>query len=270
VRALSRSATSKMNAVSPLLTDLYQLAMLQAYFARGMSGTAVFELFVRRLPANRNFLVAAGLEQALESLEALRFGEEEINWVRESGMFQEDFGERLHELRFTGDVHAMPEGTVFFADEPVLRVVAPLPEAQLIESRLVTSADAPSLDAAYKLQEYARTPRRKRSPGKSTLPGRKQVYRFYDAAGRMDHDVLATDEDGRRNGEALLQPVMVGGKRLAAAPTLADARARVKRELAALPEGLRELTSTPRTYRVEVAPALRELAAGFDARRAGE
>ena len=122
---------------SPLLTDLYQLTMLQAYFEQDMTDTAVFEFFVRRLPPNRAFLVAAGLEQALDFLENLRFTGEEIEWVRSSGRFSKEFPERLASLRFTGEVHALPEGTVFFADEPVLRVVAPMPEAQLVESRLI-------------------------------------------------------------------------------------------------------------------------------------
>ena len=122
---------------SPLLTDLYQLTMLQAYFAHGMLDTAAFELFSRKLPDNRSFLMAAGLEQALEFLEGLHFEEEEIAWLEQSRLFRGDFLDRLRELRFTGDVYAMPEGTVFFPNEPILRVVAPMPEAQLVESRLL-------------------------------------------------------------------------------------------------------------------------------------
>jgi nicotinate phosphoribosyltransferase len=122
---------------SPLLTDLYQLTMLQAYFAHGMLDTAAFELFVRKLPPSRNFLMAAGLEQALEFLEQLHFEEEELAWLDKSGLFRGDFLDRLRALRFTGDVYAMPEGTVFFPNEPILRVVAPMPEAQLVESRLL-------------------------------------------------------------------------------------------------------------------------------------
>jgi len=120
-----------------LLTDLYQLTMLQAYFDRSMHETAVFELFVRRLPRNRNFLVAAGLEQALDFLCALRFTERDVEDARRTGLFGDEFLAWLARLKFTGDVDALPEGTVFFADEPVLRVTAPLAEAQLVESRLV-------------------------------------------------------------------------------------------------------------------------------------
>jgi nicotinate phosphoribosyltransferase len=124
-------------AASPLLTDLYQLTMLQAYYEQDMTGTAVFELFVRKLPPGRAFLVAAGLEQALDYLEALRFGPEELEWIERCGHFKPGFAARLERLRFTGEVHAMPEGTLFFPDEPVLRVVAPMPEAQLAETRLL-------------------------------------------------------------------------------------------------------------------------------------
>ncbi|MGZ5056646.1 MAG: nicotinate phosphoribosyltransferase [Methylobacter sp.] len=120
-----------------LFTDLYQLTMLQSYFEERMEDIAVFELFVRKLPPNRNFLLAAGLQQALEFLEQLRLTTEELDWLAASGMFKSDFLERLAALRFTGDVHAMPEGTVFFADEPILRITAPFPEAQLVESRII-------------------------------------------------------------------------------------------------------------------------------------
>jgi len=122
---------------SPLVTDLYQLTMLHAYFAHGVGETAVFELFVRKLPRERNFMLAAGLEQALGFLEHLHFAPEELEWVEKSGKFPRGFAEHLAQLRFTGDVHAVPEGTVFFPDEPILRVTAPMPEAQLVESRLI-------------------------------------------------------------------------------------------------------------------------------------
>jgi nicotinate phosphoribosyltransferase len=123
--------------MSALLTDLYQLTMLQVYLDEGMQAPAVFELFVRRLPPERNFLVAAGLEQALDFLETLRFTEEEQAWVAAQGSFSPRLLAALRDWRFTGDVDAMPEGTPFFADEPVLRVSAPLPQAQLVESRLL-------------------------------------------------------------------------------------------------------------------------------------
>jgi len=122
---------------STLLTDLYQLTMLEAYDARGMTGTAVFEFFVRRLPGPRGFLVAAGLEQVLDYLETLAFTADELDWLKGSGHFDPAFVDHLAGLRFTGDVDAMPEGTVAFASEPLIRVTAPLPEAQLVETRII-------------------------------------------------------------------------------------------------------------------------------------
>ena len=122
---------------SPLVTDLYELTMLQAYFEHGMGERAVFELFVRTLPSHRNFFVAAGLEQALEFASNLRFRDEELEWVEGSKLFRRGFAEELAKLRFTGDIHAMPEGTVFFPNEPILRVTAPMPEAQLLETRVL-------------------------------------------------------------------------------------------------------------------------------------
>jgi len=122
---------------SVLLTDLYQLTMLQGYFEQQMFETAVFEFFVRKLRPERNFLIAAGLEQVLEFLENLRFTEPELEWVADHGAFRPAFVDYLASLRFSGDVHAMPEGTLFFPDEPILRVTAPLPQAQLVESRII-------------------------------------------------------------------------------------------------------------------------------------
>jgi nicotinate phosphoribosyltransferase len=133
----SRIGVDTAIATSPLLTDLYQLNMLQAYLDRGEAKPAVFEFFMRRLPARRGFLLAAGLEQVLDYLEALRFSPDEIEWLAGTRRFRSNLLDYLASFRFTGDVHAMPEGTVCFADEPLLRVTAPLPQAQLIESRLI-------------------------------------------------------------------------------------------------------------------------------------
>jgi nicotinate phosphoribosyltransferase len=438
---------------SALLTDFYQLTMLRAYHAQRMRDTAVFELFVRRMPSTRNFLVAAGLEQALSYLETLHFSAAELEWVRKDKRLGREFADYLEHLRFTGDVYAMPEGSVFFPDEPVLRIVAPLPEAQLVETRLinivqfqsmiaskaarsvlaapdrllvdfglrrshgaeagllaarasyiagyagtatvlaapefgiplfgtmahsfiqahddeldafanfawvypegatllidtydtevaarrivnlapslasrgialaavrldsgdlaalsrsvrsifdeagltsirifasgnldeyriaallgagapidgfgvgtslVTSSDAPSLDAVYKLQEYAGKPRRKRSAGKATWPGRKQVFRHYDAGGLMAHDTLSTEND-TQNGEPLIVPVMLHGRRTAPAESLSAIRRRTAAELARLPRLLRSLEAPLHPYRVRVAPALVELAREVDA-----
>jgi nicotinate phosphoribosyltransferase len=135
-------------ATSPLLTDLYQLNMLQAYVDRGETGLAVFEFFVRRLPDRRGFLLAAGLEQVLDFLETLRFSRDDIDWLAGTGRFRQNLLDHLADLRFTGDVHAMPEGSVFFADEPILRVTAPLPQAQLVESRIINILHFQSLIAS--------------------------------------------------------------------------------------------------------------------------
>jgi len=122
---------------SPLLTDLYEYTMLQTYIDRGMQETAVFELTFRHLPENRGFLLAAGLESLVAWLEQLRFTPDEIAFLDDTGRFSRRLLEYLAAFRFTGDVHAIPEGTVFFADEPVVRITAPLAEAQLVESRLI-------------------------------------------------------------------------------------------------------------------------------------
>ncbi len=434
-----------------LLTDLYQLTMLQGYFEQGMEDTAVFEFFVRRLPENRGFLIAAGLEQALDYLESLRFTSEDLEWLRKSGRFSREFCHSLEHFRFTGDVHAMPEGTIFHPDEPILRVTAPLPQAQFIESRIINilhfqtmvaskaarcvlvapdkllvdfgmrrahgaeaallaarasyiagftgtatvlagvkfdipvfgtmahsfieahdseelafehfaraqpgnvvllidtydteagahkvarlaprlkeqgitvkavrldsgdlgaharnvrrildqggqqdidiftsggldenalrqlleagapidgfgvgtsmdvSDDAPYLDCAYKLQEYGGRARRKRSEGKATWPGRKQVYRKYAADGWMSEDVVSLEGDAQQ-GEPLIRAVMRAGQRIGPPERLDEIRRRAAAELGRLPPHLRALATEPR-HPVTIAPALRELAAAVD------
>ena len=124
-------------ASSLLLTDLYELNMFAAYSEAGMFGTAVFELFFRKLPRERCFLLAAGLESALAFLEGARFTAAELAWLEGSGRFSAEILERFAGFRFTGEVYAPPEGTVLFPDEPILGIEAPLPEAQLVESRLI-------------------------------------------------------------------------------------------------------------------------------------
>lgn len=436
---------------SALLTDLYELTMAQAYLEQQMNQSAVFEFFVRRLPPHRNFLVAAGLEQVLDYLSTLHFSQEELAWLDQSEQFRPSLIDYLKTLRFTGDVEAMPEGMVFFPHEPILRIVAPLPQAQLVESRIMnllnfqtmvaskaarsvlvargkplidfglrrahgaeaglvaarasylagftgtatvlagmvygiplygtmahsfvqahedeilafrhfaetqlnnvvllidtydteaaadkvvalaqplkakgitikgvrldsgdladharkvrrildegglpqvhilasgnldeyrlqdlietrapidsfavgtamtTSSDAPSLDCAYKLQEYAGRPCRKRSEGKATWPGRKQVYRSYTNGGYLDHDIITTDDD-QQPGQPLLQPVMKGGRRLAASPPLADLRQHAATQLGQLPESLRALEHSP-VYDVRISETLQGLAQTVD------
>ena len=129
-----------MNGVA-LSTDLYELTMMAGYHAAGLMAPATFELYVRELPVNRSFLVAAGLEQALEYLENLRFCPEDIEYLRSLPNLQrvrrEFFDEYLPRFRFTGEVWATEEGTPVFPPEPLLRVTAPLPEAQLVETALL-------------------------------------------------------------------------------------------------------------------------------------
>ncbi|EEG07074.1 nicotinate phosphoribosyltransferase [Pseudogulbenkiania ferrooxidans] len=430
---------------SVLLTDWYQLTMLQAYFDEGMAETAVFECFVRSLPPGRDFLIAAGLEQLLQYVETLRFTPLELDWLAGQHRFKPAFLDYLRDFRFCGDIDAMPEGTLFYPNEPILRVTAPIAQAQLIESRLInlvhfqtvvaskavrcalaapgkrlvdfgfrrthggeaglmaaracylagydgtatvqagmrfgipvfgtmahsyveahateveafehfarsqpdnvvllidtydteaaarkvaalaprlaqqgirigsvrldsgdlaaharavraildaagqqgigifcsgnldedelrcllaagapidgfgvgtrvdTACDSPYLDCVYKLQEYAGTARRKRSTGKATWPGRKQVYRCYAADGRFDHDVVALLDEPPPAGEPLLQSCMRQGQRVGAAVTLAQSRDHVAAQLRRLP--------ATRPYRVEISPALQDLAQQLD------
>src|SRR4051812_35833779 len=145
---------------SVMLTDLYELTMAAAYFACKFHARASFELFVRGLPRGRSYLVFTGLEQALDFLEDLQFKPQDIDYLRRHAMFARvpgEFWNYLREFRFTGDVWAMPEGTPFFAEEPVLRVTAPIIEAQIVETYLLASAAFPTLVAtkAARLLEAA-------------------------------------------------------------------------------------------------------------------
>ncbi len=441
---------------SPLLTDLYQLMMLQSYLEHGMEDTAVFELFVRKLPPERNFMVAAGLEQVLDFLENLKFSPKELIWL--ASRFPPAVIAYLKRFRFNGDVHAMAEGTVFFPNQPILRITATLPQAQLVESRVMNllhfetliaskaarsvlvapdkllvdfgmrrahgaeaallaarasylagfsgsatvlagtlydiplfgtmahsyiqahadetiafehfarshpdnvillidtydteaaaakvvtlarklqadgisvkgvrldsgdlaaharqvrqildagglqqatifasgnldeyrlhallssaapidgfgvgtaldiSSDAPSLDCAYKLQEYAGKPRRKRSEGKATWPGRKQVYRSYSADGCLADDVVALAENDPQAGQALLQPVMQAGRRIPANNTLHQMRQQTLAGYARLPQTMTTLDTAP-AYPVTISAALQALARQLDAEQAAQ
>jgi nicotinate phosphoribosyltransferase len=120
-----------------LLTDLYELSMLQGYFDSGMDDKAVFEFFVRKLPPGRGYMVTAGLATVLEYLHHARFTARELLWLEQSGRFSKPFIEYLTNFRFCGDVHAMPEGSIFFPNEPVMRVTAPISQAQFVETRVI-------------------------------------------------------------------------------------------------------------------------------------
>jgi len=438
---------------SPLLADLYQFTMLQTYLEQDMEETAVFELFVRKLPPGRNFMVAAGLEQVLEFLENLKFSPEELDWL--ATRFPPHVMTYLEQFRFDGDVHAMPEGTIFFPNEPILRITAKMPQAQLVESRIINlmhfetliaskaarsvlvapdkllvdfgmrrahgaeagllaaragylagfsgtatvlagtlfdiplfgtmahsfiqahqdesdafehfarshpnntvllidtydteaaahkvvtlakklkadkiniqgirldsgdlaehaknvrqilddgglqnttifasgnldeyklqtllsdhapidgfgigtaldiSIDAPSLDCAYKLQEYAGKPRRKRSEGKATWPGRKQVYRQYADAGCMAGDIVALEDDDPQQGEPLIQPFMRSGKRLHPKLSLHELRSQTLVSYQRLPAAMTTLDPAP-GYPVTISSTLRAMADQLDKER---
>ncbi|KZS56657.1 nicotinate phosphoribosyltransferase [Mycobacterium kansasii] len=120
--------------IGALFTDLYQVAMAQAYWTQAMSGTAVFETFFRKLPPSRSYIVAAGLADVIDFLESFRFDEQDLDYLRGLGQFSDDFLRWLGGVRFTGEVWAVPEGTVVFPNEPIVAVIAPIIEAQLVET----------------------------------------------------------------------------------------------------------------------------------------
>ncbi|MDR4652800.1 MAG: nicotinate phosphoribosyltransferase [Nitrosomonas sp.] len=435
---------------SPLLADLYQFTMLQTYLEQDMQQTAVFELFMRKLPPGRNFLIAAGLEQVLEFLENLTFSAEELEWL--APRFPPHVIRYLEHFRFQGDVHAMPEGTIFFPNEPILRITAPMPQAQLVESRIINllhfetliaskaarsvliapdkllvdfgmrrahgaeagllaarasylagfsgtatvlagtlydipifgtmahafiqahddesqafehfarshpdnttllidtydteaaahkvvtlakkletdhiiikgvrldsgdlaqharnvrrilddgglhgvtifasgnldeyklqtlltahapidgfgigtaldvSNDAPALDCAYKLQEFAGKPKRKRSEGKATWPGRKQVYRTFDRDGCMSGDTVALENGDPQQGAPLLQPFMHAGKRLHPKPSLHALRQQTLMHYQSLPAAMIAMDCTD-NYPVAISTTLQALTAQLD------
>lgn len=130
-----------------LVTDLYELTMAASYRQLGMSDRATMSLFVRKLPDRRSFLVAAGLEQALERLERFGFDEAGIDYLVSTGHLRRKDAEALARTRFTGDVRAVREGTVVFPDEPILEVDAPIIEAQLAETLLLNAIHFPTLVA---------------------------------------------------------------------------------------------------------------------------
>jgi nicotinate phosphoribosyltransferase len=138
-------------ARSGLLTDLYELTMAAGYVQTGFQGRATFELFTRSLPPRRNFLVAAGLQQAIEFLQRLRFSPGQISYLRAHPAFAgigKDFFDYLASFRFSGDVWAMPEGTLCFPGEPLLRVTAPIAEAQIVETALLATVSFQTMVAS--------------------------------------------------------------------------------------------------------------------------
>ncbi|HSD55113.1 MAG TPA: nicotinate phosphoribosyltransferase [Burkholderiales bacterium] len=184
-----------------LLTDFYQLTMAQAYFALGMRETAVFELFARRLPRTRRFLLAAGLEQIVEYLEEFRFTSSDIEFLAGLDTFPTAFLEHLTTVRFTGSLHAMAEGTPFFANEPILRVTAPILEAQLVESRVLNLAHFQTLIASKAARcVLAARGRRLVDFGMRRAHGAEAAIHASRAAFLAGFDATATVEAGRRFG----------------------------------------------------------------------
>ena len=137
-----------MSTPSALFIDLYELSMAQVYYDRGMTGEAVFELTVRELPEGWDYLIAAGLDRALDFLEALRFSDEDLAYVESMPQFDRRFIGQLREMQFSGDVWAPAEGTVVYPNEPLIQVIAPLPEAQIVETAMINQIAYPTLVAS--------------------------------------------------------------------------------------------------------------------------
>lgn len=417
----------------PLFTDLYELTMAAGYFEHGLNHPATFSVFIRDPYRTRNYFVTAGLESVLNELENYRFTEEDIGYLRSRQLFKQPFFDFLRQMRFTGDVVAMPEGTLCFPDEPVMEITAPMIEAQLLETfvlntvglatmvaskaarclhaangrslvdfslrrtqgrdaglqvarsthiagfastsnveagkrlglpisgtmahsfvtafsseieafrafaesfpdnavflidtydtlegaknaavvaremkarglsprgvrldsgdmvilsrevrkildaegfsemkifassgfdefkiesvlsagaaidafgvgtKMGVSADAPFLDIVYKLVKFHGRNVRKLSPGKTTLAGEKQVFRFAGETGTLDHHVIGAREEKFPKGAPLLQTVMAGGRRTAPSPELSAIRGRFEEEFSRLPERFKSLRSS--------------------------
>lgn len=146
-----------MREHSGLLTDLYELTMAAGYFQTGFDGRATFELFIRHLPPHRNYLVVAGLEEAVEFLEHVNFSPAETDYLRNHPIFGKidaAFFDYLRHFRFTGDAWAMPEGTIAFPGEPVMRITAPIAEAQLLETYLLATVSYSTMIASKAARIY--------------------------------------------------------------------------------------------------------------------
>ena len=137
-----------MNTPPPLFIDLYELTMAQVYYDRNMTGEAVFELTARSLPEGWDYLITAGLQRALNFLESLRFGDDEIDYLSTLPQFDAGLLNQLREFRFSGDVWAPPEGTPVYEHEPLIQVIGPLPEAQIVETAMINQIAYPTLVAS--------------------------------------------------------------------------------------------------------------------------
>lgn len=130
-----------------LLTDLYELTMMQGYFKSGNNQTVVFDMFYRTNPSNGGYAITAGLEQVIQYIKELKFEKEDIDYLASLGIFEKDFLDYLSTFRFTGDIYAIPEGTVVFPREPLVKVIAPIMEAQLVETAILNIINHQSLIA---------------------------------------------------------------------------------------------------------------------------
>ena len=150
-----------------LLTDLYAITMLQAYFEEQMRDIAVFSLFVRRLPERRNYLLACGFDDVLAFLETLRFDQPALAYLESLGRFSDPFLRDLEARRFTSDVFAVPEGTPVFANEPLVEVEAPIAEAQLVEAFVMNQISTSRPCSPRKRRVLSR----RRRGGRSSISG---------------------------------------------------------------------------------------------------
>lgn len=120
-----------------LLTDLYELTMMQGYYEKGQNETVIFDVFFRQNPNNNGYSVCAGLDQVIDYIKNLNFTYEDVDYLRSLGIFKEEFLHYLSGFHFSGDIYAIPEGTVIFPKEPILKVIAPIMEAQLVETAIL-------------------------------------------------------------------------------------------------------------------------------------
>lgn len=130
-----------------LLTDLYELTMMQGYFKTGNNRTVIFDAFHRKNPCDGGYSISCGLDQVIDYIKNLHFSNEDINYLRSLKIFDEDFLEYLSSFKFTGDIYAIPEGTVMFPKEPIVKVIAPIIEAQLVETAILNIINHQSLIA---------------------------------------------------------------------------------------------------------------------------
>lgn len=143
-----RKKEQKMSTLNlTLLTDLYELTMMQGYFESQSSKTVIFDAFYRQNPCGNGYAITAGLEQVIDYIKNLHFSEDDISYLRSLGIFHDDFLEYLQSFRFTGDIYAIPEGSVVFPHEPLIKVIAPIMQAQLIETAILAIVNHQSLIA---------------------------------------------------------------------------------------------------------------------------